>query len=130
MHVIRGGPAGGGFSTVDDLLNFDIALRNYKLLSPEYTKLMLTAKPERNSPQYGYGFQVEDNPRVVGHSGGFPGISSNLSMFLDSGYTLAVLSNQDAGSVDIVELFKGMLQTRPQQQPKGETPEKAIPPPR
>ena len=130
MHVIRGGPAGGGFSTVDDLLNFDIALRNHKLLNPEYTKLMLTAKPERNSPQYGYGFQVEDNPRVVGHSGGFPGISSNLSMFLDSGYTLAVLSNQDAGSVDIVELFKGMLQTRPQQQPKGETPEKVIPPPR
>jgi hypothetical protein len=51
-------------------------------------------------------------------------------MFLDSGYTLAVLSNQDAGSMDIVELFKGKLRTRPQHQPKGETPEKAIPPPR
>jgi hypothetical protein len=51
-------------------------------------------------------------------------------MFLDSGYTLAVLSNQDAGAEDIVELFKGMLQTRPQQPPKGETPEKVIPPPR
>jgi hypothetical protein len=32
--------------------------------------------------------------------------------------------------MDIVELFKGMLQTRPQQQPMGETPEKDIPPPR
>jgi len=74
--------------------------------------------------------EEEGLPRVVGHSGGFPGISSNLSMFLDSGYTLAVLSNQDAGSMDIVELFKGKLRTRPQHQPKGETPEKAIPPPR
>jgi hypothetical protein len=26
LHVVKGGPAGGGFSTVEDLLKFDIAL--------------------------------------------------------------------------------------------------------
>jgi CubicO group peptidase (beta-lactamase class C family) len=129
MHVIKGGPAGGGFSTVEDLLNFDIALRNHKLLSPEYTRLVLSAKPERNSPRYGYGFGVEENPRAVGHSGGFPGISSNLLMFLDSGYTLAVLSNVDAGSFDVVELFKGMLQAQIKQQQKSDKWEQAVPPP-
>src|SRR5207248_10392873 len=27
LHVVKGGPAGGGFSTVEDLLRFDVALR-------------------------------------------------------------------------------------------------------
>ncbi len=36
-HVVKGGPAGGGFSTVEDLLAFDIALRAHKLLNAEYT---------------------------------------------------------------------------------------------
>jgi hypothetical protein len=31
----------------------------------------------------------------VGHSGGFPGINSTLRMYLDSGFTIAVLSNYD-----------------------------------
>jgi hypothetical protein len=31
----------------------------------------------------------------VGHGGGFPGISSSLRMYLDLGYTIAVMSNYD-----------------------------------
>jgi CubicO group peptidase (beta-lactamase class C family) len=97
MHVIRGGPAGGGFSTVEDLLAFDIALRSHKLLSPEYTEMVWTAKPELNSPHYGFGFRAGGEPgdRIVGHAGGFPGINGKLDMHLDTGYTVAVLSNYD-----------------------------------
>ncbi|GEM_PF-5328243 len=32
-HSVKGGPAGGGFSTVGDLLRFDRALRSHKLLA-------------------------------------------------------------------------------------------------
>ncbi len=98
QHVIRGGPAGGGYSTVGDLLKFDRALRTNKLVGAEYVRQLLSAKPELNSPEYGYGFSVDTKNRIVGHSGGFSGISSNLDMFLDSGYTAIVMSNYGGGS--------------------------------
>ncbi len=98
QHVIRGGPAGGGYSTVGDLLKFDRALRTNKLVGAEYVRQLLSAKPELNSPEYGYGFSVDTKKRIVGHSGGFSGISSNLDMFLDSGYTAIVMSNYGGGS--------------------------------
>jgi hypothetical protein len=33
--------------------------------------------------------------RIAGHGGGFPGINSDLAMYLDRGYTVAVMSNYD-----------------------------------
>jgi len=116
MHVIRGGPAGGGFSTVEDLLAFANALMGNKLLKPEMTRLLTTAKPELHSPNYGFGFGVEENPHSIGHSGGFPGISSNLSIFPDSGFTVAVMSNTDGGSVEVANLFRHMLNLRAKRQ--------------
>jgi CubicO group peptidase (beta-lactamase class C family) len=111
MHVVKGGPAGGGFSTVEDLLRFDQALRNHKLLSAEMTETVWSAKPELNSPGYGYGFGVERPApdRIVGHSGGFPGISAKLSMYLDRGYSVVVLSNTDSGAPLIADKIRELL---------------------
>ncbi len=99
-HVLKGGPAGGGFSTVEDLFRFAEALRGGKLLSPKYADMVTSGKPDWGSPDYGFGFGIGGDPgdRVVGHSGGFSGINSNLDIFLDSGYTAAVMSNQDRGA--------------------------------
>ena len=110
-HVIRGGPAGGGFSTVEDLLRFDIALRSHKLLNPEYTEMVWSSKPELNSPEYGFGFGIRGTPdnRIVGHGGGFSGISANLDMFLDTGYTAAVMSNYDGGTHPINSKIRELL---------------------
>ncbi|UCF79391.1 MAG: beta-lactamase family protein [Candidatus Eiseniibacteriota bacterium] len=110
-HVVRGGPAGGGFSTVEDLLKFDSALRSHKLLTPDYTEMVWSGKPELNSPDYGFGFGVRGTPenRIVGHSGGFAGINSNLSMFLDTGYTCAVMSNYDMGAHRVVTKIEELL---------------------
>jgi hypothetical protein len=95
---MRGGPQGGGYSTVEDLLQFDQALRAGKLISSASFKLVSTPKPELNSPEYGYGFFYDQNRNVTGHSGGFPGISSNLDMFLGNGWTAIVMSNYSRGS--------------------------------
>jgi CubicO group peptidase (beta-lactamase class C family) len=97
-HVLRGGPQGGGYSTVEDLLKFDLALRSNRLVGAEYVKLLLSAKPELNSPDYGYGFQVDPELKVAGHGGGFIGINSNLDMFLGTGWTAIVMSNYSRGA--------------------------------
>jgi CubicO group peptidase (beta-lactamase class C family) len=99
-HSPKGGPSGGSFSTAQDLLQFDRALRRSSLISRDMMEILLTGKvmtAGNPSQQYGYGFQVArvEGQRVVGHSGGFPGISTQMDMFLDSGYTTIVLSNFD-----------------------------------
>jgi CubicO group peptidase (beta-lactamase class C family) len=100
LHVVKDGPAGGGFSTVEDLLKFDIALRHHKLLNPKYTDRVLTGKvalPGSSTLKYAYGFRDDsrNGHRIVGHEGGFPGINSQLDIYLDLGYTVAVMSNYD-----------------------------------
>ncbi len=96
-HVLRGGPAGGGFSTVEDLHNYALALTNEKIVGKPLLEMMW--KDYYNTNNYGYGFKVEDydNEKVVGHSGGFYGISADLSIFTRSGYITVVLSNYEGG---------------------------------
>jgi CubicO group peptidase (beta-lactamase class C family) len=115
-HVMRGGPHGGGYSTVEDLLKFDLALRSNKLVGAEYVKLLLSANPELNSPEYGYGFQIDPETQAAGHGGGFIGINSNLDMFLGTGWTAVVMSNYSRGAQPVqqkmVELVRSDMEVR------------------
>jgi CubicO group peptidase (beta-lactamase class C family) len=100
LHV-KGGPAGGGYSTVEDLWRFSLALQAHKLLGARSTQLVLTGKvqprQEEAEMKYAYGFFEEQIPggHIVGHGGGFPGINSQLDIYLGRGYTVAVMSNYD-----------------------------------
>jgi CubicO group peptidase (beta-lactamase class C family) len=95
---VRGGPAGGGYSTAPDLVRFATALLTDKLLDRAHTD-MLTTPRVKVAPQswYGYGFMSirRDAVRIVGHTGGAPGISAYLLIYLGTGYTAAILSNFD-----------------------------------
>lgn len=110
-HVIKGGPAGGGFSTVEDLHRFALALTQFKLLGKRFTEELYSAKPELHSPEYGYGFAVGGTPnnRIVGHGGGFEGISSNLDIYLNQGYVGVVMSNYGSGSRPIESKIRELL---------------------
>src|SRR5277367_4552040 len=56
----RGTSAGGGYSTVGDLLAFANALQNHKLLDAEHLELLTTGKAERpDGSKYAYGFNDE-----------------------------------------------------------------------
>jgi CubicO group peptidase (beta-lactamase class C family) len=110
LHSYKGGPAGGGFSTVLDLHRFDQALRQHRLLNPEMTALLYSGKtpvgPDENI-QYAYGFGDERHygTRIVGHSGGFPGINSRLDMYLEMGLSVAIMSNYDPSAAEGVAAF-------------------------
>ena len=114
-HVIRGGPAGGGFSTAPDLLAFARALRAGELVSRETLARMTTPKPELGSPEYGYGFGFWQGGRFYGHSGGFPGISSVLLMEREEEgegepYALVVLGNYSEASQPVLQKALQLLE--------------------
>ncbi|HEX8267656.1 MAG TPA: serine hydrolase domain-containing protein [Pyrinomonadaceae bacterium] len=109
QHVMRGGPQGGGYSTVEDLLRFDQALRGGKLVSPAMVKVLTTPKPELNSRNYGYGFNANTAEGTAGHGGGFTGIHSNLNMFLNSGWTAIIMSNYSLAGFPVMEKMDSLI---------------------
>ena len=109
QHVIRGGPAGGGYSTVGDLTRFAEALKAGKLVSQASVRTLTTPKPELDSPNYGFGFSVDEGGRVVGHNGGFNGINSQLDIYVGEDYTLAVMSNYGDGAQPIIDKARSLM---------------------
>jgi CubicO group peptidase (beta-lactamase class C family) len=104
----RGTSAGGGYSTVGDLMKFADALMSHKLLNAEYTDLLITGKVDAGSGgKYAYGFEDgrKDGVGAVGHSGGAPGMNGDLRIYLPSGYVVAVLSNLDPPAAQQISEF-------------------------
>jgi CubicO group peptidase (beta-lactamase class C family) len=107
-HVIKGGPAGGGFSTVKDLHRFALALLSDSFVSRRTRELMWT---DFKGANYGYGFVVVQSPggKAVGHSGGFEGINSVLDIYLESGYIVAAMSNTGGGASPLANRIGAIL---------------------
>lgn len=91
----RGTSAGGGYSTVSDLLKFAQALTEHKILSAQ--SLEQATREQTKGPGYGFGFGVGDDggQHFFGHSGGAPGMNGVLRVYPQSGWVIAVLSNLD-----------------------------------
>lgn len=104
----RGTSAGGGYTTVDDLLKFANALLNHKLLDTEHTDLLTTGHADTpRGMKYAYGFMDnrEDGTRWFGHGGGAPGMNGDLRIYPDSGYVIAVLSNLDPPAAERISSY-------------------------
>ncbi len=103
----RGTSAGGGYSTVEDLARFAIALEQNKLLNAHYTELLTTGKagtPD-NSYAYGFGDRKMNGMRCFGHGGGAPGMNGDLEICPGSGYVVAVLANMDPPAATRISEF-------------------------
>jgi D-alanyl-D-alanine carboxypeptidase len=106
----RGTSAGGGYSTVEDLQRFAVALKNHKLLDAQNTDLVTTGKVETGGgAKYAYGFmdQVSAGVRSYGHGGGAPGMNGDLTIYPQSGYVVAVLANIDPPAAQRIASFIG-----------------------
>lgn len=110
LHSIKGGPAGGGFSTVEDLVRFARALTDGTLLDAEDLDRLTTAKSEPRErgddvSGYGYGFRIHtiDGVRYFGHGGGFPGINGELRIYPEQGVVMAALANLDLAAGKVLD---------------------------
>lgn len=102
----RGTPAGGGYSTVEDLLKFDRALRSFKLLSPAYTGYYLN---QFEGAPGGDSFTPPEKLYRV--AGAAPGICAFIAMDFQTSYSVIVLSNYDFPTgmnvgTDILEMLE------------------------
>jgi len=105
----RGTSAGGGYSTVEDLLKFAIAVTNHKVLDAKNTELLTTGKVNTaRGVKYAFGFMDDDTDatmRHFGHGGGAPGMNGDLEIYPQSGYVIAVLSNLDPPAASRISDF-------------------------
>lgn len=111
---VKGVPSGLGYSTAGDLLKFTTALRNHKLLGPRSLDLIWTGKVDyATAPgsQYAYGFAVKryNGARIVGHSGGWFGMNTQVDVYPDLGYTVVILSNYDADTNSLANKLREWL---------------------
>ncbi|MBB5866567.1 CubicO group peptidase (beta-lactamase class C family) [Xanthomonas arboricola] len=98
----RGTAAGGGYSTIGDMLKFGEALRTGRLLSPAL--LGAATSPQNHKKWYGYGFMVsgQGQERQYGHEGGAPGANTALVVLPSKEYVVVGLSNTDPDAMENV----------------------------
>jgi CubicO group peptidase (beta-lactamase class C family) len=94
----RGTSAGGCYSTAGDLARFGNALLAGTLLRPALVKTLTTPKISGPGGSYGYGF-VTHADGMFGHTGGFPGVGTEIEVAPTQGYVVALLTNRDPETV-------------------------------
>ena len=100
------------YTNIFDMLRWDRALREGKVLTPEEQKLMYTPGKLVNGEDavydedeglgYGFGWFVgrdEELGLIVSHSGGMPGVATWLERFIDEDRMLVILTCRDFADV-------------------------------
>ncbi len=88
------------YSTVDDLLKWDRALKENTLISQEDTDFIFSpgVLNSGEKTRYGFGWFLKDEEpygKFVYHSGYFPGYLTYISRHIEKGYTIILLQNND-----------------------------------
>jgi D-alanyl-D-alanine carboxypeptidase len=90
----KGSPAGGGYSTADDLLRLARSLQTQKLRLPDFEQ-------SGGPPSTGKPVSFDRKPEGfggIGIAGGSLGLNALLDISPDNGYTIIVMSNYDPPS--------------------------------
>jgi D-alanyl-D-alanine carboxypeptidase len=110
---LRSSPAGGIYSTVEDMAIFLTALTEARLVTRKTLAELLAARtdPAGGGKLYGYGFNVRtDPPHRIGHGGGAPGINAEIALYPESGRELIALSNNDPPTASrMVEVLEKVI---------------------
>jgi CubicO group peptidase (beta-lactamase class C family) len=105
---LSGTSAGGGYSTVVDFNRFVNGLTSHQLLRSDTLQKLIDGGITMDDGQFvafDFGGSMAGAGRYIGHNGGAPGQSGALYHFLDSDFTVVVLSNRDPGAAESIALF-------------------------
>lgn len=95
---------GALYFTVQDLSKWDAALYTGKLVRKSTLEQMWTPVTCSGGKKYPYGFgwsvQESNGHRLIEHGGAWQGFSSHISRYIDDRFTVAILTNLDAGHCD------------------------------
>jgi CubicO group peptidase (beta-lactamase class C family) len=94
----RGTSAGGGYSTLGDLLKFAHAMMDGKLLPNDLRDA--ATRSETQGDWYGYGFELHGTGLAhnYGHTGGAPGMATEMRIYPNVKVVTIELSNIDPGA--------------------------------
>lgn len=101
---MRGLPSGLGYSTVGDMVKFEQALRQNKLVTADTLKELWTGRINNNrGGRYCFGFQTRqyNGQRIIFHGGGWFGITNQFEMYPELGYTVVILNNIDSNPLGL-----------------------------
>ncbi|WP_224249371.1 serine hydrolase domain-containing protein [Hyalangium gracile] len=96
LPFYAGLPAGGGYSTVDDLHRFGTVLRDARLLDARHLDMLTTANVQAGNSQWSLGLRVDvrNGEACYGHRGSAPGVNADFAIYPLSGYEVIVLANR------------------------------------
>ena len=96
------------YTNIFDMLRWDMALREGKVLTSEEQQIMYTPGRLNNGEDavydeddglgYGFGWGVGHDEKyglIVSHSGGMPGVATWFERFIDADRVLVILANRD-----------------------------------
>ncbi|WAS91307.1 serine hydrolase domain-containing protein [Nannocystis punicea] len=94
LKPYAGLPAGGGYSTVEDLHAFVVALRSGALVGAPTLAAMTTPRVVAGTSHWGLGLAVRtrNGETYYGHGGSAPGVNGDLAVYRD--YATVVLCNR------------------------------------
>ena len=122
------------YTTIFDMLAWDRALREEKVLTLEEQRIMFTPgqlnsgdpagadDEEDGDDGYGFGWCVKNDPKfglTVNHSGGMPGLETWFEHFVDADRTLVILNCRDwVDGRAYDSFFKGMRAAARDEEPE------------
>jgi CubicO group peptidase (beta-lactamase class C family) len=118
------------YTTIFDMLAWDRALREEKVLTREEQMVMYTPMKLNNGEEYvdedgdgyGFGWCVGNNEQLglaVNHSGGMPGLETWFERFVDADRVLVILNCRDAMDAKAYDaFFSGMRAIAKDQEPE------------
>lgn len=107
-HPVTGLGDGNVLSTARDMATWLLALRKQAILKKSTWQRAWTSGKLSGGEEtgYGFGFEVQDKPRCVYHSGSWYGTATYMAWYPEEDYGVVVLSNLEDSPVD--ELADGM----------------------